>query len=563
MPFSDSVTQGGQTFLHKLRMVKQIARLAIFIALFFSAMTFVIVIKINTPISVINTTREYLIANWKIWTEGEGAVQKITDKSGVYTISSKNLLNLSLTKRHITYLQKQFKLAGISAGIVFFLSSISIFFIWSKKGNKDKQKSHISGQKICSWRKLRRKLILRRKASNIKIGKLPLLKNSETKHIFISGTTGSGKTNCFYHLLSQARSLDQKAIIVDTTGDYVSRFYRKDTDILLNPLDKRSLPWHPWIECTQKYHFQEMARNFIPTNNSHDPFWTNSARVVFASALEKMSESETFSTKTLLNLLTRDSLSTLYLFLKDSDAASLIDPTSDKTATSIRSTVSSYVNAMNFLEDTEKPFSIRKWVQDDQKKNWLFLSMLPDQRDALRPIISAWTSIAIKSLLGCKPDENRRLWFFMDELPTLHKINDLSSCLAESRKYGGCVVLGLQNMPQLEDIYGPYQSKTIIDLCSTKFLFRMASYDLAHQLSKALGERETSEIQEGISYGANEIRDGVSLSRITKERPTVSPTDLLSLEDLETFIKMPGNFPLTKIKLKYQKITSKCSPFVS
>ncbi len=189
--------------------------------------------------------------------------------------------------------------------------------------------------------------------------------------------------------------------------------------------------------------------------------------------------------------------------------------------------------------------------------------MLPDQRDALRPIISAWTSIAIKSLLGCKPDENRRLWFFMDELPTLHKISDLSSCLAESRKYGGCVVLGLQNMPQLEDIYGPYQSKTIIDLCSTKFLLRMASYDLAHQLSKALGERETSEIQEGISYGANEIRGGVSLSRITKERPTVSPTDLLSLEDLETFIKMPGNFPLTKIKLKYQKIPSKGSPFVS
>lgn len=324
---------------------------------------------------------------------------------------------MNLTKKHIAYLLKQLKLAGISTGIVFFLSLILIFSIWSRKGKKDKQKSHISGQKIWSWRKLRRKLILRGKASNIKIGKLPLVKNTETKHIFISGTTGSGKTNCFYHLLSQVRSLNQKAIIVDTTGDYVSRFYREGKDILLNPLDKRAQPWHPWIECTQKYHFQEMARNFIPTDNSHDPFWTNSARVVFASALEKMAQSETFSTKTLLNLLTRDSLSTLYLFLKDSDAASLIDPTSDKTATSIRSTVSSYVNAMNFLEDTEEPFSIRKWIQDDKKKNWLFLSMLPDQRDALRPIISAWTSIAIKSLFGCKPDEKRRLWFFEDNSP--------------------------------------------------------------------------------------------------------------------------------------------------
>jgi len=67
MPFSDSITQGGQTFLHKLRMVKQIARLAIFIALFFAALSFFIVIKIKTPISVVKTTKEYIIANWKIW----------------------------------------------------------------------------------------------------------------------------------------------------------------------------------------------------------------------------------------------------------------------------------------------------------------------------------------------------------------------------------------------------------------------------------------------------------------------------------------------------------------
>ena len=81
MPLSDSITQSGQTFLHKLRMVKQIARLAVIIALFFSTITFFIMMKITTPDGIFKTTREYLIANWKIWTAEEGVVQKITDKS--------------------------------------------------------------------------------------------------------------------------------------------------------------------------------------------------------------------------------------------------------------------------------------------------------------------------------------------------------------------------------------------------------------------------------------------------------------------------------------------------
>ena len=62
-------------------------------------------------------------------------------------------------------------------------------------------------------------------------------------------------------------------------------------------------------------------------------------------------------------------------------------------------------------------------------------------------------------------------------------------------------------------------------------------------MSSFFGEVQTRETQEGISYGANEIRDGVNLSSVERTRPSVSPSDILSLKNLEAFLKLPGNIP--------------------
>ena len=59
--------------------------------------------------------------------------------------------------------------------------------------------------------------------------------------------------------------------------------------------------------------------------------------------------------------------------------------------------------------------------------------------------------------------------------------------------------------------------------------------------------------QQGISYGANEVRDGVNLTSQTKNISLVSATDIQSLEPNEAFVKLPGNVPIAKIKLKIVK----------
>lgn len=84
------------------------------------------------------------------------------------------------------------------------------------------------------------------KKSDLKLGAVPLVKDSETKHMLICGTTGSGKTNALRQLMKQIQKRGDRAIVVDTTGDFVGKFFREEKDILFNPYDARSERWHLW-----------------------------------------------------------------------------------------------------------------------------------------------------------------------------------------------------------------------------------------------------------------------------------------------------------------------------
>ncbi|NHE84388.1 type IV secretion system DNA-binding domain-containing protein, partial [Vibrio vulnificus] len=82
------------------------------------------------------------------------------------------------------------------------------------------------------------------------------------------------------------------------------------------------------------------------------------------------------------------------------------------------------------------------------------LSSNAQQHASLRPLISTWLAIASNAILGLNPDDDRRIWVIMDEMPSLHKLPELDSIIAEVRKFGGCYVIGLQSYAQLVKTYG-------------------------------------------------------------------------------------------------------------
>ncbi len=151
------------------------------------------------------------------------------------------------------------------------------------------------------------------KASPIKLGSVPFLRNSEIKHLLICGATGTGKTNALRSLMHQIRQRGDRAIIVDTTGDFVSKFFREEKDILFNPYDKRSQGWHPWCECSYDYDYEQLVWSLIPRmDQNHDSFFQEAGRAVISAALKKQKKSDKLDIKGLVDGLLTKSITELY-----------------------------------------------------------------------------------------------------------------------------------------------------------------------------------------------------------------------------------------------------------
>ena len=154
------------------------------------------------------------------------------------------------------------------------------------------------------------------------------------------------------------------------------------------------------------------------------------------------------------------------------------------------------------------------------------------------------------------------LWFILDELPALKKTPSLKTALAEGRKYGGCIVAGVQNIHQLKEIYGNNGANSLLDLFNTRFIFRVGDEETARSSSNLLGKQEIKEQEEQLSYGANTMRDGVNINTQERSKALVLSTEIMHLEDLSAFVKLQGHWPITKLNMSYKKARNANKPFI-
>ena len=118
--------------------------------------------------------------------------------------------------------------------------------------------------------------------------------------------------------------------------------------------------------------------------------------------------------------------------------------------------------------------------------------------------------------------------------------------LSLGREYGNSFYTTVQDINQFKTIYGN-QASTLLGLMNTKLFMAVESPEAAEWMSKALFNKEYLESREGRSYGANTIRDGVNISKDKRNERIVTPGEIAGLDELEGYLKFPGNLPVAKV----------------
>jgi type IV secretory pathway TraG/TraD family ATPase VirD4 len=440
-------------------------------------------------------------------------------------------------------------------------------WVWGINGPqkaKSGDKNFVRGSLIIDQAKLAGQLKNQTDDTSLPItttAKIP--RNIETTHFFICGRPGAGKSQLLYRVIQKVLERKDKAIFYDFKGDLVSKFFEPDKHLLFNPFDKRSVQWNLFNDIESPLDIKSIAASLIPITGN-DPYWSNAARDVFAGILTGLyhaGERTNTGIHRWCNLPAADLMEKLSRYPGTETATKHL--AQEKAGQSILSIMGSYTQCFEYLKNITGDFSIKKWASSDEDKRSVFLSNYSEISDTIRPMLSLFVELAGKRVLSLPDSSRRRFFFFIDEFGTLNHLPAIPTMLTNGRSKGMSIWIAIQDIGQIEKIYGKEIAQTIINACASSFLFAVNDPNTAEFLSRKIGDREIRELNISTSEQQFSTRgDSTTTSYQTRNERTIMPSEFLNMSNLVMLAKLSG-FDLSGVQLDLITLSDRQQAFMA
>ncbi len=427
---------------------------------------------------------------------------------------------------------------------------------------------------------------------------LDFTKTMLSKHLLLIGGIGSGKTNTVNHILSFLENdltLDDVMVIFDTKGDFYQLFYDEAMDCVIGNSEMfmdvtkywnifREIEFGGRQRKEKELMAKEIAKSFFENRkNNSQPFFTSAATDLFAKVLiglmrehlwntpeykaletaggrlcgnkEKQNEiiekqRKLFSEKAyllnnrylveeVLQQWTADDFLNMLGQPWNKDFRSVktyIGNGTSNQALGVLGELNSMVNDyfIGIFADYKEgqDVSMRELIHNKGGKK-IFIEYDLSIGQVLTPVYTLLIDLAMKEALGRTRSEGN-VYFVIDEFKLLPKSVYTDDALNFGRSLGVKVIAGIQNIKQLEDVYGETRGQVIAAGFSNIFAFRMTDEASRKYVSDLFGKNYLS-----IRY-RNSSGNYVETE---KEGYTVEDWNLMNLKVGEAVVGINGYTP--------------------
>ena len=433
--------------------------------------------------------------------------------------------------------EKNHILITLGALILLFLSVLLIYSILTDFISSGERV--MRGQRLISQLELSKRAGKKcAKSTRIIFGGVPFPDKLHGRHSLILGPTGSGKTTAFYCLIQGIQARGERMIILDPNGDYFSRF-AQDSDVLLNPFDRRTVNWDPFNDVHSELDADSMAKALIPPLHNRNEEWASYARTFIAHCMTACQRNGDSQIDSLLEILLSPNQE-LKRFLDSKYLPGFFNDGAVKALASSIFTIGTRLQVFRHVFTGD--FSIRSWI--NKGKGNLYLTWRSEQLPVLGPFFTTILEVVLRSLMSS--DRQVPTWLLIDEVGQLEQLASLKDTVTFGRGRGIRVVVGLQSNSQLCAIYGPDDTKIILANLSNSLILGSAHHDFeqAKTLADSFGQVEVLSKQYTNPTNGNGVG---SVTSVRRWEPVVRPEEISSLPLGQGFLKLAGSLPAARV----------------
>ena len=481
------------------------------------------------------------------WTNTDGTIAETT---AGYIANNKEIADFAASNvLEVVFIYK-------CALFIFILLPIGLFY-FKKKSEKQSEKKYIKGAKYLRKDDFLERLKETKDQTFLPFGslvktdifgtvekgeddtpyQLEMPRKCETKHTSIFGRPGSGKTVLMSGLIAKLKSTENfKGIIYCYKGDYVGRFYNPETDLLFNPLDNRSMNWPIFNEIKTRVDIEMVAGSLIPimaSDDEKDQFFKGGAKNVFTGLLLYLFNNGLTSNKDIWEHVSKtdeDIVNLLKITPGAEKALKSIGALNSGQASGVFGTFSKHTSCFEFMQHMEGNFSIQDWL--DNGTGFIFLSNYENMKEILKPVLSLFIDLLGRRLLSMPDDDDRSIYFKLDEVHTLQKLGSIVDILTLIRSKGGKIFLGTQSYAQLDQIYGNKVRDSMVNSCGNSVVMALSGDKQQKIAAETFTKVEFYESNKTSSMGVSDFKDGMSIATQRKKEPLVMESDIKFLPEL-------------------------------